>query len=241
MSSLTGCTALVTGASSGIGKAIALALAAQGVDLCLIGRNRDALDGVSQAAQAQGIRATVYPLDLERDEDIRQLKAQLEHDSRPVDILIHSAGILITGRWNESRIEDFDRQYYINVRAPYLLTQTLLPELIERQGQIVFVNSTAGKNARGGVGQYAATKHALLALADSLREEVNPLGVRVLTVYPGRTASPMQAALFAEEGREYRPERLLQPEDVAAAVVNALLLPKTAEVTDLHIRPFQKA
>jgi NADP-dependent 3-hydroxy acid dehydrogenase YdfG len=76
-------------------------------------------------------------------------------------------------------------------------------------------------------------------LADSLRSEVNPRGVRVLSVFPGRTASPMQAAVHADEGRSYQPERLLQPADVAASVVHALALPRTAEVTDIHIRPLQ--
>jgi NADP-dependent 3-hydroxy acid dehydrogenase YdfG len=88
--------------------------------------------------------------------------------------------------------------------------------------------------------QYAATKHALKAIADSLREEVNAEGLRVLSVYPGRTASPMQAAVHEMEGRAYHPERLMQPEDVAAVVINALSLPRSAEVTDIYIRPLLK-
>jgi NADP-dependent 3-hydroxy acid dehydrogenase YdfG len=127
------------------------------------------------------------------------------------------------------------------VRAPYLLTQSLLPLLRSRRGQIVFINSSAGHVARGNVGQYAATKHALRALADSLREEVNADGIRVLSVYPGRTATPMQAKLHAVEQKEYRPDDLLQPQDVAAVVANALSLPRSAEVTDIHVRPLRKA
>jgi NADP-dependent 3-hydroxy acid dehydrogenase YdfG len=102
---------------------------------------------------------------------------------------------------------------------------------------VVFINSTAGLVARAGVAQYAATKHALRAMADSLREEVNADGVRVLSVFLGRTATPLQAALHEREGRRYRPERLVQPADVASLVVHALTLPRTAEVTDLTIRP----
>jgi NADP-dependent 3-hydroxy acid dehydrogenase YdfG len=86
---------------------------------------------------------------------------------------------------------------------------------------------------------YAASKHALRALADGLRDEVNKKGVRVITVFPGRTATPMQEAVHRYEGRPYDAERFLQPEDVAAAAVNALALPRTAEVTDLHIRPMR--
>ena len=103
------------------------------------------------------------------------------------------------------------------------------------------MNSTVGLQARAGVGAYAASKHALRAVADALREEVNPDGVRVLSVYPGRTATPQQAAIHAEEGTPYRPERLLQPADVAAAVVHALTMDRTAEITDLRVRPMQKA
>ena len=88
---------------------------------------------------------------------------------------------------------------------------------------------------------YAASKYALKALADALRAEVNALGLRVLSVYPGRTASRMQAEVHAAEGRPYRPETLMQPEDVAASILAALALPRTAELTDLHIRPALKA
>ena len=96
---------------------------------------------------------------------------------------------------------------------------------------MVFINSRVGLAAGGQVGSYAATKHALRALADSFREEVNPEGLRVLSVYIGSTASPMQAMIHAMKGKAYHPEYLLQPSDVAAVVLNALCLPRTAEVT----------
>jgi short-subunit dehydrogenase len=121
-----------------------------------------------------------------------------------------------------------------------MLTQALLPLLKARQGQIVFINSTVGLRAGANVGQYAATKHGLKALADSLRDEVNADGVRVLSVFLGRTATPMQAAIHEMEGRVYHPEFLMQPEDVAAVVINALSLPRTAEMTDIHVRPMIK-
>jgi NADP-dependent 3-hydroxy acid dehydrogenase YdfG len=102
------------------------------------------------------------------------------------------------------------------------------------------MNSSAGLSARAGVAQYAATKHALKAIADSLREEINDDGVRVLSVFLGRTATPMQAAVHEMEGREYYPELLLQPEDVASVIINALSLPRSAEVTDIIVRPLAK-
>jgi len=239
MSSLTDQTAVITGASSGIGRAIALALAAQGTALCLIGRNRAALEAVAAEAQ-QTSRVCIYPTDLGVDDDLQRLIADLQRDIQQIDLLIHSAGAYAMAPFQSATGDMLDWLYRVNVRAPYLLTQALLPLLIAQQGQIVFINSSAGLTAKASVSQYAATKHALKAIADSLRDEVNSAGVRVLTVYPGRTATPMQAALFRQEGRPYQPERLMQPEDVAAAVLNALLLPRTAEITDINIRPFKK-
>jgi short-subunit dehydrogenase len=110
-----------------------------------------------------------------------------------------------------------------------------------RQGQIVFVNSTAGLRAEANASQYASTKHALKAVADSLREEVNAAGVRVMSLFLGRTASPMQAGVHEMEHRKYSPELLMQPEDVAAVVINALTLPRTAEVTEVSMRSCVKS
>jgi NADP-dependent 3-hydroxy acid dehydrogenase YdfG len=174
------------------------------------------------------------------EDDLQALVASLQQDVDHLDILVHSAGSITLGQTETAPVADFDEQYRTNVRAPYMLTQTLLPLLRPRQGQVVFLNSSVGLNARAGVGQYAATKHALKAIADSLREEVNAAGVRVLSVFLGRTASPMQEAIHAAEGKAYYPERLLQPQDVAAVVLNALSLPRTAEVTDISIRPLMK-
>ena len=164
----------------------------------------------------------------------------LHRDCERIDILVHNAAAMRMGRIADAPVEDLDLQYRTNVRAPYLLTQGLLPMLRQRRGQIVFMNSSAGLTAGAGVGPYAATKHALKALADSLREEVNRDGVRVVSVFPGRTATPLQEQVHAWERRPYRPERLLQAEDIAATVVNALCLPPTAEVTDIKIRSMTK-
>jgi NADP-dependent 3-hydroxy acid dehydrogenase YdfG len=115
-----------------------------------------------------------------------------------------------------------------------------LPMIKSRQGQIVFINSSAGSNARACVSQYAATKNALKAIADSLRAEVNIYGVRVVSVFPGRTATPMQEMIHRMEGKAYHPELLMQPENVAEMVIKTLSLPRTAEVTDILMRPLTK-
>jgi len=232
--------AVITGASSGIGKAIALRLASERMTLCLVGRNLETLEAVAKIAHRDGANTYCFRADLAFDEDIYKLGEEIQQNFGYVDILIHSAGVISLGKIEQSRVEDLDWQYRINVRAPYLLTKLLLPMIKSRRGQIVFVNSSVGLIARANVGQYAATKHALKAIADSLREEVNADGVRVLSIFPGRTATPMQELVHKMEGRVYQPERFIQPEDIAQVVINALALPRTAEVTDISIRPFRK-
>jgi len=231
--------ALVTGASGGVGRAIALELAARGDEVCLMGRRAEALHDVAEAA-GDGARVRAYPADLTDDADVAALAAAVTRDAGGVDVLVHAAGIIALGTVGEASSEDLDRQFRTNVRGPYILTQALLPSLRARRGQVVFINSSAGVTGRAGAGQYAVTKHALRALADSLREEVNQDGIRVLSVFLGRTATPMQAAIHQAEGRVYEPERLIRPEDVASIVVSLLRLPRSVEVTDLTLRPMQK-
>lgn len=236
---LAGRTATVTGASSGIGRALAIALSREGAHVCAVGRNPVTL-AETVAAARQFSPATDFQIDLTVDGHIQPLLQHLEEAGR-LDILIHGAGVIHQDLMESARVEDLDLQYATNVRAPYLLTQRLLPFLTAARGQIVFINSSTGLAARAPeVGQYAATKHALKAIADSLREEVNPKGIRVLSVYLGRTATPLQQALYQQHGSTYRPETLLQPEDVASTIVHALTLPPTAEVTDICMRPLQK-
>ena len=241
MTSLKDKIAVITGASSGIGKAIALGLAEKGVKTCLLGRKLETLEEVAVVARKTTPQVLCYQVDLTVDQDIRKIADCLNREFSCVDLLIHSAGVISFGSLESATVEDFDRQYKINVRAPYALTQALLPMLRSRRGQIVFVNSSAGLNAGPNVGQYSATKFALKAIADSLRQEVNVEGLRVLSVYPGRTATQMQAAIFKMEGKDYRPELLMQPDDIAAVIVNALILPRSAEVTEINVRPLIKS
>jgi NADP-dependent 3-hydroxy acid dehydrogenase YdfG len=235
-----GAVAVVTGAGSGIGRALALSLASRVDRLFLVGRRSELLQAVAHEAQLAGADARACSTDLTADTQVHAL-SDLIRGSGGADVLVHSAGILIPGSVRTGSISDMDSQYRTNVRGPILLTQLLLPALIEQRGQVVFVNSSAGLSARAGVVHYSATKHALKAFADGLREEVNPQGVRVLSVYPGRTATPLQESIFAAEGRAYRPDDLLQPEDIAETILAVLLLPRSAEVTDVYLRPMKSA
>jgi NADP-dependent 3-hydroxy acid dehydrogenase YdfG len=238
MNSLKNKVAVVTGASSGIGKSITLALAKQGVILGLLGRNLSSLETVAHIAKQSTNRVNCYRVDLTDDQDIADFQKSIAAEFNAINILVHSAGIISMGSLESVPVEDFDLQFQTNVRGPYLLTQILLPLLKLGRGQVIFINSRAVFiNARPGLGQYTATKQALKALADSFRQEVNAERIRVISIYPGRTSSPMQQKVFKTEGNIYQPELLMQPADVAATIVEVLCLPITAEVTDIVIRP----
>jgi len=239
--SLAGLVAVVSGATSDIGRAISLELATAGARLCLLGRNVSVLELVAKSTRALTNDVFVYPIDLTEDVSTRDFAGQLARDVGHVDILVHSAGRFDMGSHDSADVADLDLQYRTNVRGPYVLTQALLESLRASRGQIVFVNSTVGLEARAGVGQYAATQHAIRAIADALRAEVNVDGVRVLSVYLGRTATARQARIFELEGRRYAPELLIQPDDVAAMVLATLQLPRTAEVTEIRMRPLVKS
>jgi NADP-dependent 3-hydroxy acid dehydrogenase YdfG len=233
--------AVVTGASSGIGKAIALSLAAQGAEVYLVARRRDALEAVAEQAAVQGKRGHVCPADLTRDDEIRGLAEKLTSEFGRVDVLVLCGGAISHGPLERASLTEFDLMYRSNLRGHYALTQALLPLLRKQRGQIVFINSSAGLRSPATVGQFSATQHALRAVADSLRDEVNADGIRVMSIFPGRTATPRMAALFEKEGRAYRPELLMQPEDIASMVTHALCLPRTAEVTEIAMRPMLKS
>jgi short-subunit dehydrogenase len=237
--SLTG-MALVTGSSGGTGRAVAKALAHRGMSLCLTGRDAGRLQGSAEAIRAPAGRVVVRQADLSTDGGIRGLVEHVSTDFGRIDVLVHAAGTLCLGNVEAAGWNDLDEQYRVNLRAPFLLTKALLPMLKESRGQVVFVNSTAGLAAGADNGLYAATKSALRSLSGSIRDHVNPFGIRVMSVYPGRMATPMQEAVHRFEGHRYEPEILLQPSDVADAIVAALELPRTAEVTDIMLRPMKK-
>jgi NADP-dependent 3-hydroxy acid dehydrogenase YdfG len=236
-----GQTVVITGGGSGVGAAIALSMAKEKASLYLIGRRPEMLESVAERARRLGADVRCLSADLGSETGQRELALRLVSDLRQVDILVHNAAMYVAGAIDRASLDDFDRHYRTNVRAPFALTQALLPMLKARRGQIVFINSSSGKQAKPLSSQYDSTKHALRAIADSVRGEVNAEGVRVLSVYLGRTASEMQEQIHRQEGKPYRPERLLQPEDVAFVILSALTVPRTAEVTDIHIRPMVRS
>jgi NAD(P)-dependent dehydrogenase (short-subunit alcohol dehydrogenase family) len=236
--SLENMTALVTGASSGIGRAIALILARSKARVVLVGRRQSALE---ELATECGSLVSAYPCDMTDDTQLKGLATRIQADFARIDILVHSSGIIKIGRTETSPVADFDAQYAANVRGPYILTQLLLPFLRAVSGQIVFVNSSIIRaNNTDGRGSYAATQQAVHSITNALRDEVNEAGVRVTSIFPGTTATQRQIDLHEISGRRYDPDRMLQPEDVAEAVLFALTIGRTAEITDLYLRPMLK-
>ncbi len=218
-------TALITGAGGGIGSAIAAALAPTHT-LLLAGRPSARLDAV-----ADRLDATTLPLDLTDPDGIESSCEVIDN----LDVLIHNAGVSIPGHVAESGVEEWRATFEVNVFGAVALTLTLLPALRRAHGQVVFINSGAGRRVSPGMASYAASKFALRAFADSLREDEPDL--RVTTIFPGRTDTDMQRELVAFEGGEYDAARFLRPETVAAAVAAAIATAPDGHVHEVVLRP----
>ena len=234
--------AVITGASSGIGKAIAVECSKQYGKLCLIGRSLDKLKAVTEYTRKFCRQVDCYSVDLTSLDQIRKFSKEIKKSHESIDLLVQSAGVFFRGSIEYADINHFDQQYFTNVRGPYYLTQLLLPLIRKTKGQVVFINSSVGlgENNVEEISQYTATKQALKAVTDILREEVNAEGIRVISIYPGRTATPMQEAICKAEGMPYNKKDLSQPKDIARVILNTLALPKTSEIKDIVIRPMKK-
>ncbi|HEX5114712.1 MAG TPA: SDR family oxidoreductase [Pseudonocardiaceae bacterium] len=221
--------ALVTGASRGIGRATARLLAATH-DVLLGGRDVDALTAL--AAQLPGARSC--PVDVTDYPALAESVAGIER----LDVLVHSAGVVTVAPLADIPAAEWHRVLDVNVVAVAELTRLLLPALRAARGRVVLVNSGSGLHGRPEWGLYAASKFALRAYADVLRDEEAAHGVRVTSVFPGRTDTDMQREVWAlESDGDYRPERYLRVETVAEAIRYAVQAPPDAQVVDLAFRP----
>ncbi|MEU5714396.1 SDR family oxidoreductase [Streptomyces sp. NPDC020403] len=225
-------THLITGAGSGIGAAVARRLLERGDELVLLAR--DAGRAKELAALHPGARTLVG--DLGNPDRLSWAFGQQPMPER-LDSLLHVAGVVELGRIGDLTPKAWHFQLNANLIAPAEVTRLLLPHLRVTQGHVVFVNSGAGLDAHAEWGAYAASKHGLKALADSLRHEEHGNGIRVTSVYPGRTASAMQAKVHQQEGKEYDPSRWIDPDSVATTILLALDLPRDAEINNLTVRP----
>ncbi|MFI9625641.1 SDR family oxidoreductase [Streptomyces sp. NPDC052042] len=225
-------THVITGAGSGIGAAVARRLLERGDEAVLLAR--DAARAKELAELHPGARTLVADLG-----NPDRLSWAFSHQTMPerVDSLLHIAGVVELGAIADLTPKAWHFQLNANLVAPAELTRLFLPQLRVVRGHVLFVNSGAGLAAHAEWGAYAASKHGLKALADSLRHEEHANGVRVTSVYPGRTTTPMQAKVHQQEGKEYDPSRWIDPESVATTILMALDLPRDAEVNDLTVRP----
>jgi short-subunit dehydrogenase len=227
-------TVLITGASSGIGRAVANAFAGAGAELVLWGRNEERLAAVANEVEHKGGRATWRAVDLTHAAERNAAATALPDVLHGV---VHSAGTIQLGSLEELSERALHDQWLLNAHAPAMLTQALLPRLRRSHGHVLFINSGAGVHARAGWSGYAMTKHALKALADALREEERPHGVQVTSVYPGRTDTPMQHTVRQQEGGPYQADAYVAAADVAQAVLTAFQMNAPSSMTDVHVRP----
>ena len=218
-------TAMITGASGGLGAALAEVLAPTHT-LFLAGRPSPRLDVV-----AARFGATTWPIDLADTEDIETAVEPIDE----LDVLIHNAGVAFPGRVAESYVEEWRMTMEVNVIGPVALTLALLPALRATNGHVVFINSGAGINASPGLASYSASKFALRGFADSLRNDEPSL--RVTSVHPGRIATAMHEGLIAYEGKDYDPSHFLSPETVAKIVADAVNAPPDADIREVVVRP----
>jgi short-subunit dehydrogenase len=223
-------THLVTGAGSGIGAVLADRLVERGDDLVLLARSIERAHDLR--ADVPG--ATVLVADLADPDAVERLAGQLPER---LDSLVHGAGVVDLGPVAELSTAAWQEQLTVNLIAPAVLTRVALPALRAARGTVVFVNSGAGLSASPGWSAYAASKHGLRALADALRGEEQEYGVRVTSVYPGRTATPMQQKVHDQEGRDYSADGWIDPATVAGAVLHVLDLPVDATISDLTVKP----
>lgn len=219
---------LITGAGSGIGAVLAETLCARGDELVLLARSAERA-GELEASYA-GARTVVA--DLADPASVEGLDLPDRLDS-----VVHAAGVVDLGPVSELGAASWQHQLSVNLVAPAALTRVALPALRAARGTVVLVNSGAGLNAHPQWSAYAASKHGLKAFADSLRGEESGHGVRVSSIYPGRTATAMQEKVHEQEGRTYDAADWIDPATVAAAIVHVLDLPRDATISDLTVRP----
>ena len=221
-------THLITGAGSGIGAALADLLHSRGDSLVLLARSRERAEAL--AARWEGSRTPVADLAVAGSLDDLDLPDSL-------DSVVHAAGVVDLGAVAELTTEQWRQHLDVNLLAPAELTRLTIPALRSARGTVVFVNSGSGLRANPEWAAYAASKHGLRALADALRAEEKDRGVRVTSVYPGRTATPMQQRVHDQEGREYDAGQWVRPETVADAILHVLELPRDATIPDVTVSP----
>ncbi len=228
-------TALITGATEGIGRAIALSLGAAGYHVGVTARTPSRIRTLLDELATAGITAAGHPADVGLASDVDGAVATIVGALGPIDVLVNNAGVAILKPFEELSLDDWDGTMATNLRSLFLVTRAVLPGMRERQrGAIVNIASLAGRNGFAGGTAYTASKHAVLGFSRSLLLEVRTQNIRVITICPGSVDTP----LIRNQGMlKPNVSKILQPEDVAATVLAALSLPERALVSELDVRP----
>ena len=226
---IQGKTALVTGAGRGIGRAIAIALAKAGCDVCITARSMDQLLDVQKEIHAVKGKAVPIQADLTRDDDLESLV----QSCGPVDFLINNAGWGKRAPVVRSKIEDWDQTLRLNLRAPMILAQKLLPAMIEKgAGAVINIGSVSGKSGEANGAAYSASKFGLIGFTESLYEEVREHGIKVTVILPGFVDTPMIPPV-----KHLDRSKMIQADDVAQSVLYVLHSPPTSCPVEISIRP----
>jgi short-subunit dehydrogenase len=235
MDSQTEQRALITGASSGIGRATALAFAQAGIHLALVSRNQAELEAVAAIATSYGVTAKVFPLDLSQLDQVRQGIAAIANDL-PIAILVNNAGMGYTGTLMDTSLADWQRVLDLNLTSVFQCIQGILPGMRQRQrGTIINVASIAGQMVFPEWGAYCVSKFGLVALSKTLAAEERTHGIRVITISPGSVNTPIWDT--ATVHTDFDRSQMLTPEIVARTILHAALLPDMAVIEELTLMP----
>ncbi|SHN79045.1 3-oxoacyl-[acyl-carrier protein] reductase [Flavobacterium fryxellicola] len=222
MNDLKNKNALITGAGKGIGKAVAIALAKEGVNVILVARTQSDLDEVAQEVTALGVKSLTLIADVA---DINSVNIAVEKalsEFKTIDILINNAGIAAFGKFLELEPEAWERIIQVNLMGTYYATRAVLPNMIERQtGDIINISSTAGLSGNALTSAYSASKFAVLGLTESLMQEVRKHNIRVTALTPSTVATNMAKELKLTDGN---PDKVMQAEDMAELIIAQLKL-----------------
>jgi NADP-dependent 3-hydroxy acid dehydrogenase YdfG len=243
MGDLDGRIALVTGASSGIGEATAVALAAQGAAVAIGARRTDRLQALAERLTKEGSRVLSLELDVTDESACRAAVTRTQEELGGLDILVNNAGVMLLGPIVGADTEDWRRMLNTNVLGLMYMTHAALPHLLEKgRGDIVNVSSVAGRIARLGSGGYNASKWGVNAFSESLRQEVTTRGVRISLVEPGAVATELTDHITHQGTKELVKGMIaqstpMQPEDIARAIVYIVSQPPYVAVNEILIRP----
>jgi len=228
--------ALITGASSGIGKATALAFAKAGIDVALVSRSLDKLEAVATVAKQTGVEAKAYALDLANLPQVEAKIKAITQDFGNIDILVNNAGIGYTGTLSETSLEDWQQVINLNLTSVFECIKGILPEMRDRgTGTIINVASIAAKQAFAGWGAYCVSKAGLLTLSQILAQEERANGIRVTAICPGSVNTEIwdSETVHANFDRS----KMLTPEIVAQSILHTALLPTQAVIDELVLMP----